>query len=407
MKLFGIEQRQPKRYLAGTHRTRSPRETLDDYRRFMPLMGITRLANVTGLDYVGIPVFMAVRPNSRVLAVSQGKGLDPDAARASALMETIEHWHAERMDLPLCFDSHQSLVRKGEPAVRALEDLPRLPGSRIPRDRPLLWVQGHDLFTDARTWIPEECAGLNMVLPQGQTPIFLRGGNGLASGNHPLEATTHALLEALERDAVTLWHLDDGAEETKATQIELATIDDALCLSCLQKIQAAKLNVAVWDATSDLGIPAYVATIFDDPEPGAVGAFSGYGCHLSPGIALLRALTEAVQSRLTIISGSRDDMLPAMYQRQGHEEMLTVMREEVLDVPARLDFRARRSLATETFEDDLAVLLRALQGASLTEAVALDFSRPEIGIPVVKVVVPGLAAYHGHAHEPGPRERAR
>jgi len=52
-------------------------------------MGITRVANVTGLDHVGIPVVMACRPNARGLAVSQGKGLTLDAAKASAVMESI------------------------------------------------------------------------------------------------------------------------------------------------------------------------------------------------------------------------------------------------------------------------------------------------------------------------------
>ena len=68
---------------------------------FMPAMGITRIANVTGLDRIGIPVVMVCRPNSRSIAVSQGKGVTLDAAKASGLMESIEAWHAERIELPL------------------------------------------------------------------------------------------------------------------------------------------------------------------------------------------------------------------------------------------------------------------------------------------------------------------
>ncbi len=64
----------------GTHRAVPPKDTVARVRRFLPVMGITRVANVTGLDTVGIPVVMVCRPNSRSISVSQGKGCDLDAA---------------------------------------------------------------------------------------------------------------------------------------------------------------------------------------------------------------------------------------------------------------------------------------------------------------------------------------
>ena len=67
----------------------------------MPTMGITRIANITGLDRLGIPVVMVCRPNSRSIAVSQGKGLTLDAAKASGLMESVETFHAESITRPL------------------------------------------------------------------------------------------------------------------------------------------------------------------------------------------------------------------------------------------------------------------------------------------------------------------
>ncbi|KYF86628.1 hypothetical protein BE20_00300 [Sorangium cellulosum] len=99
----------PKGYLAGTHRQVPPEETLRRVRRLMPVMGITRIANVTGLDNIGIPVVMVCRPNSRSLSVSQGKGLDLPTAQASGLMESVEAYHAERIDLPLKLASYEEL----------------------------------------------------------------------------------------------------------------------------------------------------------------------------------------------------------------------------------------------------------------------------------------------------------
>ena len=79
-----------------------------------PRFGITRLAEVTGLDRIGIPVWMAIRPNSRTLAVSQGKGLTDAAAQASALMEAAEIASAERFPVPRRVATARDLFSAGE-----------------------------------------------------------------------------------------------------------------------------------------------------------------------------------------------------------------------------------------------------------------------------------------------------
>src|SRR5438270_2654827 len=112
----------PKAFRSGTHRTISPEATLSRVRPLMPVMGITRIANVTGLDSIGIPVVMVCRPNSRSLAVSQGKGLELAAAKASGLMESIETYHAETITLPLRLCSYEE-IRYTLPVV----DVGRLP----------------------------------------------------------------------------------------------------------------------------------------------------------------------------------------------------------------------------------------------------------------------------------------
>src|SRR5689334_3494323 len=108
---------------------RSPQEhasgevtaTVSRLRAHMAAMGITRLADLTGLDRIGLPVFAAIRPNSRSVATSQGKGLTHDAARAAALMEAAESWHAERIEGPL------RLASINEMSGERLIELDRLP----------------------------------------------------------------------------------------------------------------------------------------------------------------------------------------------------------------------------------------------------------------------------------------
>ncbi|MCP9984172.1 hypothetical protein [Actinomadura madurae] len=81
----------------GTHRARLPEDTLRGLEPILDQVGITRIADVTWLDEIGIPVYQAIRPDSWSLCVSQGKGLTGDLAKVSAVMESIELWHAERM----------------------------------------------------------------------------------------------------------------------------------------------------------------------------------------------------------------------------------------------------------------------------------------------------------------------
>ena len=86
-------------------------------------MGITRIANVTGLDTIGIPVVMVCRPNSRSVSVSQGKGLTLAAAKASGVMESVEGYHAEHITLALEMLELQEL--RYSHRVADPEDLPR------------------------------------------------------------------------------------------------------------------------------------------------------------------------------------------------------------------------------------------------------------------------------------------
>ena len=82
-----LQQKVEKGYFSGTHRCVEPARTIERLRPMLKAMGITRIANITGLDRIGIPVVMVCRPNSRSVSVSQGKGLTLDAAKASGLMD--------------------------------------------------------------------------------------------------------------------------------------------------------------------------------------------------------------------------------------------------------------------------------------------------------------------------------
>jgi YcaO-like protein with predicted kinase domain len=376
----------PKGHRCGTHRTCSPAETVAAVRPRMAEMGITRLADVTGLDCIGLPVFMAVRPNSRSLSVAQGKGITRDAAVASALMEAVESWHCERVEVPLVYDSYASLSRR----ARTI-DATRLPvrrGAVFEPSHPLLWAEAAEVVTGESVWVPFECISTNFVKPQRAGDTFVASTNGLASGNHRLEAIVHGLCELIERDAYALW-FSRGGDKQVGTRVDLSTVRDGGVQDLLSRLSAAGVLVAVWDITADTGVPAFHCEIVDDPHTprwAAIGICGGMGCHLDAVVALLRAVTEAVQCRLTRISGSRDDMF-----HYGTAANLDDMRAaaELALRPADQAFSGV-DLSNETFEDDVASLCAALAQIGINSVAVVDLTRSEVGVPVVKVVIPGL-----------------
>jgi YcaO-like protein with predicted kinase domain len=390
-----------KGFVTGTHRARPPEQTLASLLPRLSSFGITRVANVTGLDRIGIPVVMVCRPNSRSLATSQGKGLTLAAAKVSGIMESIELHHAEQVELPLLLGSYTELA-----SARCLVEprtLPAVPNTRYNDALQILWVEGYDLIQDRPTWLPFEVVHASAkVPPPPGSGCFSATSNGLASGNTLIEGLLHALFEAIERDATTLW--ERRSPQAKAdSELDLSSVDDPGCGQVIDACRAAGVEVSVWETTSDVGVPSFLCEIADaNPSGDAESApFVGMGTHASPRIALLRALTEAVQCRVTLISGSRDDLFRREYSNQRRSERVPAAREGI-----KRRFDRVEDLSRDTFEAELRTTLDRLVAVGLTSVIAVDLTKPEFQIPVVRVVVPGLEGPDDDAeYVPGPRAR--
>jgi YcaO-like protein with predicted kinase domain len=396
----------PKGYRAGAHRLVSPDQTIARARRLMPVMGITRVANVTGLDTLGVPVVMVCRPNARSLSVAQGKGLTLAAARASGLMESIESYHAEHITLPLKLATFNEL-RFTHPMVDVTR-LPRLVSGAYHDNLRLLWIEGRNLHGDAPAWLPFEMVHTDYTLPLPTgSGSFSMSSSGLASGNHLLEAASHAICELVERDATTLWHCTSEARRLE-TRLDLATVDDPGCQDVITRCERAGVSVVAWEITTDIGIPAFSCAIAESAPDlhRPIGPMGGMGCHPAREIALLRALTEAAQSRVTLIAGSRDDVRHCRPEPAPYLEALAHFHERrSAPGPARR-FGDAPTWQGETFEDDVGWELERLQASGLGEAVLVDLTRREFGIPVVRVVIPGLEPLHdAPGYTPGARAR--
>jgi len=393
-----------KTYLTGTHRLMAPEKTVERILRLAPVMGITRVANVTGLDTIGVPVVMVCRPNSRSIAVSQGKGLTLAAAKASGLMEAMEGYHAERITVSLKLATYEELRYTHN--VAETSDLPRPANSLFDPNLPLLFIEAYDLLQDEHAWVPYELVHLNHTLPLPTgAGCFVASSNGLASGNHLLEAISHGICEVVERDAKNLWHMRGEAEGEKS-RVSLDSVDDPDCRAVLEKFRRAGVDAAIWEMTSDIGIPAFACLIAERspdclrPLPTA----TGHGCHPSRCIALLRALTEAAQARLTIISGSRDDVGRDAYESTLNPETARLDRLRVAAGGATRKFRDGPDFIALTFNEDVSWELARLRRAGIEHVFLVDLSKPEFGVPVARVVIPGLEPDDAPGgHRPGKR----
>ncbi len=223
-------------------------------------------------------------------------------------MESIEFHHAENILRPLLYGSYEQL-RRSHPLVNPAL-LPRSAVGRWAPDFKLAWIEGVDLLQERTCWVPFEMVHTDFTLPLPPgSGCFPMTSNGLASGNHLWEAVSHGMSEVIERDAATLFALS-SQDERQARRINLATVDAPACRELLAQFARAQVDVAVFDMTSDTELPTFRAIIADtDLNPERPRPLStGTGCHPSREVALSRALTEAAQSRLTIIAGSRDDL---------------------------------------------------------------------------------------------------
>jgi ribosomal protein S12 methylthiotransferase accessory factor len=399
------DDRGQKTFRTGTHRTIPPSETVQRLQPFLPALGITRVANVTGLDRIAVPVVMVCRPNSRSVAVSQGKGLTLDAAKASGIMEAAEGFHAERIEKPLRLGSARDL--QDTLALAETERLPRERSSRWDPDLPILWIESIDLVADESVWVPYEVVHANYThpLPAG-SGCFVASTNGLASGNHPLEAICHAICEVIERDASSL-SLLWSKRQRDAARIDPGSITDAACRTVLDRIRRAEFAVAIWDTTSDTGVAAFDCVIVDERSAGG-HAGGGSGCHPTAEIALLRALTEAVQVRNTYVTGSRDDLRFDEYTAPTQADRLRRLRLAMTSTEPGRDFRTVSSHSFDSFAEECRWLLERLAAVGCARVLAVDLTRPQFALPVFRIVVPGLEGPADSDCLPGTRaQRAR
>jgi thioglycine synthase len=370
-------------YNNDTQRASPLNETLARIEPKVTAAGITRVADITNLDRIGIPVFSCIRPTAEdgAITIYNGKGATVEESKISAIMEGIERYCAEVHDRMIERGYYHELFGRGR--IVDPNDL-ILPPEADP-NQILPWVGGFDIANDEPVLVPAQV--VFHPLSQKYRPLFRTGTNGLASGNTMEEAIFHALAEVIERDA---WSL---VEASRNSGPEVVNIDDPLINGMQKKFTDAKVEVTIRDITSDIGIPTMAAVADDVLLKDPMLLTMGMGTHTSARIAVMRALTEVAQSRLTQIHGAREDTTVAQVRKRLGYDRTKRMNAYWFKDNGEVDYRMIPSCDSDDFVKDIRLMVKKLNKQGLDRVIVVDLTRDEIGIPVVRVVVPGLESY--------------
>jgi YcaO-like protein with predicted kinase domain len=384
---------------ADAQRAITPEQTLRRVRDRFPAIGLTRLATITGLDCLGIPVVLSVRPQAGYLSVDGGKGFTLPAAMASAAMECFERHAGENTPLA-----------RFTAAYADLDDRGRIPIGQLPLSRhslfspelPEEWVMAEDLFGGPAVAVPTVMVALERFRHRRSSLLpFSFSSNGLNSGNTKAEALIGAMYEVIERDASTCSKVAWGAG-ARRRRVNLSTASSPDIAILVETARSVGVEIVVLDCTVDTEVPTFVAYLCDVGNP-TIGLYHGYGTHLDPQVAVIRAICEAAQGRLVYIAGSRDDTF-------GHHRRfratLDEANTELLACPETVDLQCFQDASGDTFEADGRTLLGRLRAIGIDRVLAVDMTHPDIGVDVFRVVVPGLEGYMLQDFTPGPRAQA-
>jgi ribosomal protein S12 methylthiotransferase accessory factor len=334
------------------------------------------------------------------MACSSGKGLTLDQANVSGAMEAIELHAAETAALSPIRTSYRELSRSY--AMPPVSNLWLTRHSLFTEDWPFYWCLGWDLISQTELPVPMAMVGMAKSSMIGSLRAFLASSNGLGAGNSFLEAVASGLYEVIERDGVACHYHASLHKQRPIPVVSDTTLRSyPMVASVLEKCDQARVRVVVQECVVDTNVPIYNAFSHDEDDCG-VPVTHGYGAHLDPEIALLRAITEALQARLNFIAGSRDDLFRSAYVRvrAGWRESVTSLEYARTQAPEAIPMASR---ATDAFEQDIADLLGCIQGAGLPNVVVFDLTPPEFPVFVVRVLVPGLEGYMHYGYQPGPR----
>lgn len=366
-------------------RSRSLDETEWLVERLLERLGVTRVSDVTGLDVVGIPVYQSVRPRAArgLNTVTSGKGQTHQAARVSAMMEAVERYYCEPAGRHSQFRTYESLSQE----TNTLDPRRLVPrrGHTWTAQTPLHWWPMHCLSTGLDVHVP----AVAVFTPFPAEADLMRSNTiGLAAGNDAADAALQGLYEVIEHDSTAF-----GEKLGLGYRIQPDSIPEGhrQLVECFER---ASIRVTVHAYTGGLPVPTFFVITEDLHAQDGMLFNGGAGCHLNPDIALARALTEAAQSRLAVIAGSREDLAEQAYRRHSSYDELRQFLHAWSEGRPWLPYSSIPNRSTGNNDGDRDMLLKVLREADLQMVLDSQLSPDGLPFSVNKIVVPGTEFTH-------------
>jgi len=419
----------------GTSRIRPAKETLEKVIPLQSKIGVTRLADITDMDVLRIPNFSAVLPGTEdYIWVYSGKGPTKQHAMASALMESIERYSSLPAGGKRNFvrSSYEELAK----SHKVLHPDEIIEPVRFEyRDQMLMdYLAGFDLATGEEIMVPASIALFRYTpSPPAVNPFAYFHTNGLASGNVIEEAICHALCEVIERDAMSLAELRASAipfhvllslthslasagfglfpipsdkfvdDPSIFPDLDISEVDFQPVRDLVEKFRKVGISLTIKDITSDTGIPTFNASSVEWVSHDYGYLAEGHGTHPDARIALLRAITEVSQTRAANIQGARDDLRKIRYGESNTDDRRAW---QFMPSTATKKFSDIATFVYEDILDDIKLIVSRLKDVGLGKVIIVDLTSPEINIPVVRAIVPGLETFKITKSVMGQRARA-
>lgn len=406
----------------GTSRIKPAHETLNNVMPISKKIGVTRLADITDMDVLRIPNYSAVVPGTEdYIWVYSGKGPTKRHAMASALMESIERYSSLPSGwLGKFVRSSYSELSKTHKVLHPDEIVEPM-RFVYHTDMMMDWLPGYDLVSGEEIMVPASIALFRYTSsPPAINPFSYFHTNGLASGNVMEEAVCHALCEVIERDAMSLADLRASAipfhilrtivhslnaaafsvspiltdkfvdDPSIFPDVDISEIDFEPVKTLVEKFRQAGISLMVKDITSDIGIPTFNASSVEWISHDYGYLAEGHGTHPDARIAVLRAITEVSQTRAANIQGARDDLRKIKYNDENTDDRRAW---QFMHSTKKIRFSEVPTFFNEDILDDINFILYRLKNVGLNQVIIVDLTNPDIGIPVVRAIVPGLETF--------------
>jgi ribosomal protein S12 methylthiotransferase accessory factor len=383
---------------------------------------------------LNIPNYSAILPGTEdSLWVYTGKGPTRAAAKASALMEAIERYCSLPANYSKHFirGSHVQLSKSFNKVLHPAEVVEPVNHAYNDKDSVTDYMKGFDLLNNEAVLVPAQLVLSRYFAKSPGTRVFeYSHTNGLASGNVLEEAICHALCEVIERDAVSIADLCASSipysileriryafkhipnDRFLANILENKFVDDPGIYQevdvdeCARDFLPVKLLVKRFDdvgiplllkdiTQKDIGLPTFVASSIEWVSHDYGYFAKGYGTHPDARVALMRAILECSQTRAVNIQGARDDLKKIEYKDNDeiYKRKWQFMSRSTSNRESIKEFSKIKSHLNYDILDDIKLILKRLKKAGLKRAIIVDLTNPDLKVPVVRAIVPGLETF--------------